>query len=390
MSQTLESPPHAAAAEMVLTNAKLVLPDRVLHGSIVLRDGRIAAVDSGRSHVPGAFDLEGDTLIPGIIDLHTDNLERQVVPRSGARWPSRPAFLAHDAQCAAAGVTTVFNALCVGDLGLDDDDRVRTLRDGAADLEVLSATGLLRVDHFLHLRCELSAEGMPELLESVAGHRRARMASLMDHTPGTGQYADLSRYRARCLRGGAALPEVEARIGTLQARRDRLREPQRRLVLDRLAARPVVLASHDDETEDEVARNHADGIRISEFPVRMKAARAARVLGLQVIAGAPNLVRGGSHSGNVAVAALLQEELVDALASDYVPSSLLEAVFRLADGTMTLPGAVALVTDGPARMARFDDRGRIAPGLRADLVQVRLAQDLAAPAAVWRCGRRVA
>ena len=375
--------------QTILTNAQIVLPDRVMRGTVVIEDDLIVAIDKGVAQVPGAIDLGGDFLIPGIIDLHTDNLERQTEPRPGARWPSRSALLAHDRQCAAAGVTTVFDALCLGDLGLDDGDRVRTFRDGVTDLEALSGTRFLKASHFLHLRCELPAAGMPDLLDSVADHPLVRMASLMDHTPGVGQYADVARYRIRRARGGMNPAEIDSHIEMLQTQRIELRMPNRQAMLDRLKGLPVVLASHDDETVEEVEANHADGIRISEFPVRLEAAIAAHKLGMDVIAGAPNLVRGGSHSGNVSAAAMLAAGAVDAFASDYVPPSLLEAAFTLAAEGTPLNQSVALVTAHPARMAHLADRGRIAVGLRADLAAVHVADGLAAPVAVWREGLRV-
>src|ERR1019366_7795830 len=147
------------------------------------------------SHAPGTKNLDGDYLMPGVVDVHTDNLERQVLPRTNARWPSRSAMLAHDAQCAAAGVTTVLDALCLGDLGYDKD-RVRTFRDAVVDLDALAGTGLLKSDHFLHLRCEMPAANVMELVDPVADHPRVRMVSLMDHSPGVGQYANIERYRA--------------------------------------------------------------------------------------------------------------------------------------------------------------------------------------------------
>ena len=373
--------------ETILTGATLVLPGTVLVGTLVIRGGRIAEVQPGRSAAPGAIGLDGDFLLPGLVDLHTDNLERQVQPRLNARWPSRSAMVAHDAQCAAAGVTTVLDALCLGDLGFDKD-RVRTFREGVDDLDSLSGAGLLRAEHYLHLRCEVPAPDMLGLFDPVATHPLVRMVSLMDHTPGVGQYADLDRYR--CLRRDSGLDpqETERRIVELQAQRARLRGPNRRALLTRLAGRGVAIASHDDRTADEVAENAADGIMVSEFPVTLEAARAARACGMQVIAGAPNLVRGGSHSGNVGAAALLAAGAVDALASDYVPASLIEAAFHPAAGA--LPAAVARVSDGPARLAGLVDRGRLAPGLRADLVRVRLHQGLPVVRAVWRAGERVA
>ena len=180
--------------DIILTNARLVLPDDTVFGTLVIRGGDIADIQPGRTSTPAAIDLDGDTLIPGVVDLHTDNLERQVQPRSLARWPSRSAMVAHDAQCAAAGVTTVFDALCLGDLGFEKD-RIRTFQDGVVDLDALTAAGLLKSDHFLHLRCEVPALDMLGLFDTVADHGLVRMISLMDHSPGVGQYADIDFYR---------------------------------------------------------------------------------------------------------------------------------------------------------------------------------------------------
>ena len=376
--------------EIVLTNATVVLPDTLLTGTVIVRDGRIADVQPGRSHAPGAIDLDGDHLMPGVVDVHTDNLERQVQPRSNARWPSRSAMIAHDAQCAAAGVTTVLDALCLGDIGFDKE-RLRTFHEGVADLTALAPTGLLTSEHFLHLRCELPASDMMALLEPVARHPLVRMISLMDHSPGVGQYADVERWRAIRRGEGYTEDRIDVRMAELGEQRARLRGPNRAALLALVAGLDVLLASHDDLTEAEIAQNHADGIRISEFPVSMAAAQAARAHGMQVIAGAPNIVRGGSHSGNISAAELVCAGTVDAFASDYVPAALVEAAFICADITpITLPQAIAMITDHPARMAGLPDRGRIEPGLRADLARIRMHDGNAIPRQVWRHGERVA
>jgi alpha-D-ribose 1-methylphosphonate 5-triphosphate diphosphatase len=376
--------------ETILTNALLVLPEEVLPGTVVIRGAQIAEVQPGRSHLAGAQDLGGDHLIPGIIDVHTDNLERQVQPRATARWPSRSAMLAHDTQTAAAGVTTVLDALCLGDLGFDAG-RTQTFKDGVADLDALAHTGLLKSEHFLHLRCELPAKDMPELVEMVADHPLVRMVSLMDHSPGVGQYRDVPRYRQMRIRQhGQTAEQVEKRIAELLEQREHLRERQRRWLLDRVAHRKLPLASHDDDTPEIVRQNAADGIAISEFPVAMDAALEARRLGVEVIAGAPNIVRGGSHSGNVAAADLVRAGAVDVLASDYVPPAMIEAAWlSAASGAITLPRAVGMITDRAARMVRLEDRGRIEAGLRADLVQVRPHEGHAVVRKVWRAGERV-
>jgi alpha-D-ribose 1-methylphosphonate 5-triphosphate diphosphatase len=376
--------------ETILTNAQLVLRGEVLHGTIVLRGQTIHEVQPGRSHLASAEDLGGDHVIPGIVDVHTDNLERQVQPRATARWPSRSAMLAHDTQTAAAGVTTVLDALCLGDLGFDTG-RTQTFREGVEDLDALAHTGLLKSEHFLHLRCELPAVDMPELVEGVADHPLVRMVSLMDHSPGVGQYRDIPRYRAMRIRQANLSPElVDRRITELLEQRERLLRPQRRWLLDRIAHRHLPLASHDDDSAEGVAENAADGIMISEFPVVLEAAEAAKRLGVQVIAGAPNIVRGGSHSGNVAAADLIRADTVQVLASDYVPPAMIEAAWiAAASGDVSLPDAIAMITDNAARMAGFTDRGRIEAGLRGDLVQLRPHGDHAIIRRVWRSGERV-
>lgn len=376
--------------ETIFTNGRMVLADRPMDGSLCTAQGRITAIDGTSSAVSAAIDLDGDLIIPGIIDLHTDNLERQVQPRINARWPSRSAMIAHDAQCAGAGVTTVFDSFCVGDLGFEED-RKRTFVEGVADLDALTEAELLKSDHRIHLRCELPAPDMEALFNPYADHPRLALVSLMDHSPGVGQWGDVSQFRAILRRDGLTEPEIDARLEHHREGRLRWRGRNKRVVLDRMRGRPIAIASHDDRTTEEVTQNAADGIRIAEFPVSMEAALAARAHGMEVIAGAPNIVRGGSHSGNVAAADLLRVDAVDAFASDYVPASLLEAaVMATTIAGITLPRAIALVTDRPARMAGLSDRGRIEVGLAADLVRVRIHEGLPIVRGVWQRGERVA
>ena len=184
---------------------------------------------------------------------------------------------------------------------------------------------------------------------------------------------------------------IQARIDLLSGQRARMRDANRRALLKRVAHLDIELASHDDRTEEEIAENVADGIRISEFPVSMVAANAARASGMQIIAGAPNIVRGGSHSGNIAAADLVRAGRVDAFASDYVPAALVESAFLCVEQTgISLSEAVGYITDKPARMSRLFDRGRLEAGLRADLARVAAIGDLPFVRQVWHAGERVA
>jgi alpha-D-ribose 1-methylphosphonate 5-triphosphate diphosphatase len=229
-----------------------------------------------------------------------------------------------------------------------------------------------------------------DCLDLVAEHPLVRMISLMDHSPGVGQYANLDFYRDLRRRGGLDEASVDRRIAELQEQRARVREPNRKSLLDRVRGRGIALASHDDRTVEEIAENARDGICISEFPVTMAAAEAAKAAGMDVIAGAPNVVRGGSHSGNIAAADLLREGWVDVFASDYVPPALIEAAFRcVRDGLAELPQAVGMITWRAAELAGLPDRGRLAEGQRADLVRVRVHETLPVVRQVWNGGERV-
>lgn len=371
----------------VFTNARLVLSDEVIKGSLSVENGLITALNA-----PGdGYDLEGDYLMPGLIDLHTDNLERQAQPRSNARWPSRSALLIHDAQCAAAGITTVFDALCLGDLGFETE-RNDTFYNGYTDLVALAPTGALKVEHLLHLRCELPAPEMPEMLKSVLDDHLVRLVSVMNHAPGIGgQYKDEERYRRMRADEGHTLEHIDLTIKGMKDLHDAHYGPNRAWVIEQARARAIPIASHDDATQADILRNEDDGISIAEFPVSLEAAREAKARGMRVIAGAPNIVRGGSHSGNVAVMDLIHQNLLDALASDYVPAAMLEAAMStVLQGALSMPQAVALVTSGPAEIAALTDRGRLAPGQRADMIQVRLYDNLPVIRAVWREGQRIA
>ncbi|MCW8198259.1 alpha-D-ribose 1-methylphosphonate 5-triphosphate diphosphatase [Verminephrobacter aporrectodeae subsp. tuberculatae] len=376
-------------------NARLVLPGEVLLGCLRTAGGRIAALDCGATGAPGGMDLDGDYLLPGLVELHTDNFERHLMPRPKVHWAEMPALLGHDAEIAAAGITTVFDALGVGEADTD------SLRGAPWDrvLEAMDTAGardLLRAEHHLHVRCELPAPNTVDLFTPFHGHPRLSLISLMDHTPGQRQWENLAQARIYYTgKKGWSHEKFERQVAhsaTLQAQ---YAQPHRAYFVDYCRTHGIALASHDDTTAAHVAQAHAEGAALSEFPTTLAAARAAHERGLLTVMGGPNVVRGGSHSGNVAAAELARAGLLDILSSDYVPGSLLSAVMQLVqDQVLALHQAVATVTCNPARAAGMPDRGELAPGLRADLVQVHMAElpdgnRQAVVRGVWREGRRV-
>ena len=376
--------------EVNLSNARLVLPDRVVEGSVSLRDGRIASIDEGHVARAPAMDLEGDWLLPGLVELHTDNLEGHVKPRPKVVWPMLPALLAHDAELTAAGITTVFDSLRLGDEA-DDDRCYTTLKESVEEIRGAEAARLLRSDHRIHIRLEICKAGVVEDFADFKDESLLSMCSLMDHTPGQRQFANLEAYRTYYMgKMGFGEAEMAAYIDSRLAEHDRWAGPNRAALAEMLRDTDIALASHDDATADHVAEAAALGLTISEFPTTLEAGRACRAHGLTTIGGAPNLVRGKSHSGNVAVIDLARNDLLDALASDYVPASLLLGVFRLHDELgWDLSRATAVATRNPARMVGLDDRGDIAEGQRADLIWVTRSHDLPVVRGVWRGGRRV-
>jgi len=377
--------------DLVLTGARVVTPDAVVHGTVAVRAGVVVGVSAGPSRAPGAVDLEGDLLLPGLVEVHTDNLERHMQPRPGVYWPSpRAAAIAHDAQVAAAGITTVLDAIAVGEYG-DGGERRRMLADAVEAVGAAQDEGLFRAGHLLHLRCEVTDAGVVGLFERLADHPLVRLVSLMDHTPGQRQWADVATYRRfmRRLKSWSEA-EFEAHMRERAAARALHAAPNRARVLAMSRERGFVVASHDDTLPEHVDEAAADGLTVSEFPTTLAAAERARLKGLAIVMGAPNVVRGGSHSGNVSALELAEVGLLDGLSSDYVPASLLHAAFVLHGRVgLPLPAAVATVTRRPAAMVGLDDRGAVAPGLRADLVRVRVVDDLPVVRAVWRGGARV-
>lgn len=391
--------------ETILRNARIVLENEIIEGSVCMVDGRIADIvagDSTRSYLGDAGeDMGGDFLMPGLVELHTDQVETHFQPRPKRFWDPIPAVIAHDAQMAASGMTTVLDALRIG--AGPGESALAAQAGTLLDAIVHAAeAGMLRADHLVHLRCEVSTHDVIEVFDQIGGHERVKLVSLMDHTPGQRQYADVGAFRTYMVgKHSLSDTEFEAHVAELHVRSALYADTHRSEMARRATERGIRMAAHDDGTLADVAESAGLGVHISEFPTTLEAARAAREAGQLIVMGAPNVVRGGSHSGNVAAAELLRHGLLDVLSSDYVPASPLQAVFTLvAGGDVTLPQGAALVSANPARAVGLDDRGVIAVGRRADLVRVH-PRDVPASAhhpsgapvpvvrGVWREGMRV-
>ncbi|VVP22527.1 alpha-D-ribose 1-methylphosphonate 5-triphosphate diphosphatase [Pseudomonas fluorescens] len=377
--------------EQILSNAQLVTADRVFYGTVLLRDGVIAEVNEGPSRLPQALDLNGDYLLPGLVELHTDNLERHMTPRPGVDWPSVPAVLSHDAQIIAAGITTVFDAVSIGDVN-PKGNRMQKLPAMLDAITKASSAELTRAEHRLHLRCELCHPDTLTVFRDLVENPLVQLVSVMDHSPGQRQFVLESKYREYYMGKYHLTTTQMDEFITLQMTNSRTYSDRyRAAIVEHCLALSLSVASHDDATLAHVEESARYGMTIAEFPTTVEAAKGCRDHGMKVLMGAPNIVRGGSHSGNVAAADLADLGLLDILSSDYYPASLLQSAFMLAAQSerIGLAEAVRMVSLNPARAAGLTDRGEIAPGMRADLVQARSQDGLPVVQQVWRQATRV-
>lgn len=373
-----------------ITNARIVVEDAVVEGGLAWSDGLIEAV--GPVGGPAGADFAGDFLLPGLIDLHTDNLEKHFAPRPKVTWDAVLAAVAHDAQIAAAGITTVFDSLCVGQ-SIRQADRIEWLLPMLDGMAAARDADLLRIDHRLHLRCEVTDPNTPALFDGLAEKHPVGFMSVMDHAPGHRQSPDVARYIDTMTDWvGGGRDAIVGQVDALIERSKSVGPNVARALAERASSLDLALATHDDDSAAHVTFAQGLGAVMSEFPTTMEAAEAARDVGLMVAGGAPNLVRGGSHSGNAAVADMARANALDAICSDYVPGAMLSAVWRLTrdDIGWDLPRAVSAASLGPAQAAGLDDRGVLSAGMRADMIRVRVVDGRAHVLGVWREGRRVA
>lgn len=378
-------------SETILANATLVLPTETLRGTLRMVHGLVVDISEGTTVPAGAEDCNGDLVMPGLIELHTDNLERHIQPRPKVDWPHAAAIIAHDAELASVGITTVFDALRVGSVISNSKTNYGEYARALAD-EILGLRdqGALRISHLLHLRAEVCSETLIDELAKFGPEDRIGIVSLMDHTPGARQFRDLSKLRDYYTgKYGLSEADWQDHVTTQTALRERLGDVHEAAAVAAARRYGAVLASHDDTEPEHVTRSAEHGAHFAEFPTTLKAAQACKDHGIKVMMGAPNLIRGGSHSGNVAASDLAEADLLDIVSSDYVPSSLLSAALMLGDLWGDVARGVASVTAAPAAAAGLTDRGELRPGARADVIRVTRIDGAGAVRGVWVGGRRV-
>lgn len=368
---------------LVVSDVTAVLPDKVLHdASIVIRDGVIVEVTDRRLNGAETVHGHGAVCIPGIVDTHSDALEKEMRPRPGVVLDIPFALRSFEGRARAAGVTTMFHGVGFEENG-SYDRTVAQAEEMCRAIDERAASGRAIIDHrVLHRLDVRDGDGLAALedrLERLGSRTGADLplVSYEDHTPGQGQYRDRSWFE-RYIAGTRQIDDEEATriVDEILASRDAHLDVRERSIVSmgaRAVGGTIRLMAHDPSDSSEIDVAAESGMTIAEFPTTVEAAEAARERGMRTVSGGPNALRGTSHSGNVSARELITRGLCDGLASDYLPSTLIGSMAALvADRRCDLVTAVALVTRGPALTVGLSDRGVIAEGARADLVLVEL------------------
>lgn len=358
---------------LTITGGTLVLPNGEKQSDVVVEDGAIVGIVPAGEGAEGRgtiVDARGAWVLPGLIDVHCDAIEKEVEPRPNTLFPMDMAFLNFERKLAGHGITTMLHSLSLG-VGLSL--RGEHLVSRMIELIVSFRNEAPLIRHGVHLRYEVSHLTGFALAERCIEEGLIDYLSLMDHAPGIGQYHRPGAFERYVMKNqGVSADEVKAIVDELQGRRALVDWDRLRALTGAARSRGIAVASHDDDTAAAVDHSRSFGATVSEFPLNLATTEYATARGMDVCVGAPNIVRGGSHDGNLKAVDAVKGGSANMLCSDYHPASLLHAIFALEAEGVPLADAVAMATLAPARMlGRDGELGSIEAGKRADLIVVR-------------------
>lgn len=353
---------YALRSKSVFVDGKFIPADLLIEGSIIIEVSKYGFYDK-------VIDFENRKILPGIVDLHCDGIEKEIEPRPGASFPLDMAIIEFDKKLALQGVTTIFHGISFKD---EELQKVRTneyAREIVERIHFMQNNNTTLVDNFIHLRFEITNhQGIPLIKELIAD-KKINILSIMDHSPGQGQFKTLESWKKYHLN---TYDLKESEIGKYLKEKFSRRKMGYVEELTKFAKDyGIVLLSHDDDCKEKLNTLRALGVSISEFPLSLDVAKDAKDMGMGVGMGAPNVVRGGSQSGNIAARLLIEEGVCDYLCSDYHPSSMLLSPYKLRDEiNLPIEKGFEMITSIPAKLIGLNDRGTISKAKLADIIVV--------------------
>ncbi len=374
--------------KIYITHADIVTSSSVIKdASLLIEDGYIAAINPESISAAQSFNLDRKLLIPGCVDLHCDAIEKEIEPRPNTFFPTKFAIAQVDRRNATAGITTPFHAISFAneELGVRNNEKAAEIVRAIHDYQPQAL-----VDNRVHCRYEITdPTGLPILLKLLQ-QNCVDLFSLMDHTPGQGQFKDLTAYLDYISRTynkttdqaqALANRKLENAVGAFE---------RIKILVSEALRHNIQVASHDDDTLERIQTMTALGVKISEFPINLSTAQSAICQEMKTIFGAPNLLRGKSQSGSIKAIEAIENQVCDILCSDYSPASLLASVFQLPHLlNLSLPDAISLVTRNPAQVLNLHDRGEIKVGKRADLIAIKITKTFPQIVTTWVRGKVV-
>jgi len=360
---------------IAIKNGRIVTPDQIIEGKTLLLDNdRIFDLCQFDGTADKTIDAHGRYILPGFIDVHSDKIEQFIFPRPTAKFPFELALKECEKELLQLGITTIYHSFSLykdellGKSPLRTKESVLEMAELIADIQNRSHL----IHHRFHLRLEIDNIAAFDIAKEMIARHLVHEISFMDHTPGQGQYRSLEVYRDTVEKYHGMENEGKTfdEVMEYHQNKEMLSFAQLKELSELAHANHITVASHDDDTVEKLEVNRQLGVDISEFPITEEVAKTAHDMGFYTIAGAPNILLGGSHSGNMSAAQAIQKGSVDILCSDYFPQALLHSLFVMRDKyEQTLPDMVNKVSLNPARAMGIDkDYGSIAPGKKADLV----------------------
>lgn len=363
-----------------IKNGKLILKDRVLEGyDLILKEGKIQSVcpsEESKTEDGCIYDVKGSYVMPGIVDIHSDMIESYIQPRSTAVMDFEMGLKEAEKVLVGCGITTMFHSISMFREGTWD---VKAIRQAPQVKRLAELVARYRheerlIRHRYHLRYDIDNLACYEQVKEMIQKGYVDLLSFMDHTPGQGQYKNLDIYRKHQPNEGRDMTEEEfAALVKSEFEKETSTFDQLKELAEMAKECGISVASHDDDTLEKLQINKRLGVAISEFPITMEVAKAAKLKGFKTVVGAPNILLGGSHSGNLSALEAIREGAADVLVSDYYPQSLLQAVFQLYE-TEGIPvwEAVGYVTLAPAEAVGLADCiGSLEEGKEADILVVK-------------------